>query len=290
MIKKTEITPDYICRAVGEIRKIKPDYSLMLDQYEKIFIEQENSKHSITPFDYRIPHEIASVKLKEKFPLVAVSEFMIDNQAAEILFGKICEIMEKAGSEISESVKTIKNTIGNSTLTLEDIFSAFLMDDEASFTVLESDINIDKKILNFIIYNSLKPSLTLFSEKISDYLNDDIEKEWDKGYCPVCGSIPELSLFEDNGKRSLMCSFCGHIWPTKRVCCSFCENTDHETLHYFEIEGEEEYRIDVCDKCKMYIKTVDIRKISRPVYLPLESVSTPYINIKFTEMGYKPGI
>ena len=129
----------------------------------------------------------------------------------------------------------------------------------------------------------MKPSLVMFSEMVSGYL--DRELEWDKGYCPVCGSMPELSVFEDNGKRSLLCGFCGHRWPSKRVYCSFCENTDHETLRYYEIEDEEEYRVDVCDKCKRYIKTVDIKKTIRPVYLPLENISTPYIDLKFKEMG-----
>ena len=97
--------------------------------------------------------------------------------------------------------------------------------------------------------------------------------------------MPELSVFEDNGKRSLLCGFCGHRWQSKRVFCSFCENTDHETLRYYEIEDEEEYRVEVCDKCNSYIKTVDIKKLSRPVYLPLESISTPYIDVKFRGDG-----
>jgi len=138
-----------------------------------------------------------------------------------------------------------------------------------------------------VAYSSLKPSLVKFSGMISRYLAT--ENEWEKGYCPVCGSMPELSILEENGKRSFLCGFCGHQWQSKRVYCPFCENTDHDTLRYYEIEDEEEYRVDVCDKCHRYIKTVDMRKLSRPVYLPLESISTPYIDVRFREMGYSPG-
>ena len=120
-------------------------------------------------------------------------------------------------------------------------------------------------------------------------VNLDKDIEWDKGYCPVCGSMPELSLFEENGKRFLICGFCSHKWASKRMYCPFCENSDHETLQYYSIDDEEEYRVDVCEKCKKYIKTIDIKKTTRTIYAPLEIRSTPYIDIKFEEMGYKKG-
>ena len=80
---------------MDEVKKIKPDYGLLLDLYEKIFIEQENSKKSIRLADYTIPEEVVSVKLQEKFPLVEISQFGIDTESAENLFSKLCEILRR---------------------------------------------------------------------------------------------------------------------------------------------------------------------------------------------------
>jgi len=278
---------DDIREAVKQKKKIKPEYTLMLDLYEKIYIAQEESKNSIKLADFTIPDEVLSVKLKEQFPLISLSQFVIDQNAAEKLFKNLCTILLDAGDELSESVKKISDLIDNKKLDLSDLFSEFLKENEDYFNNLENEFQTDKAISGFLIYNSLKPSLTMFSDSISALL--DKEKEWNKGYCPVCGSMPELSTFEENGKRFLTCGFCTHKWESKRIYCPFCENTDHETLQYFEIEGEEEYRVDVCDKCQKYIKTVDIKKTSRTVYLPLENQSTPYIDLRFSEMGYKQG-
>ncbi|MBN1497989.1 MAG: formate dehydrogenase accessory protein FdhE [Spirochaetes bacterium] len=283
----TVITSDYISKAVDQVKKIKPDYRLMLDLYERIFIAQENSRKTIRMQEYTISDEVLSVKLKEKFPLVEVSEFIIDIESAGELFSAICEILLTAEGDMSESVKKIIDAVDNGTLATENLIPAFLREDEAFFNSIEKDHNIDRRVLGFVIFSCMKPSLAMFSEMMEKYLDKD--NEWDKGYCPVCGSMPELSIFEDNGKRSLLCGFCGHQWPSKRVYCSFCENTDHETLRYFEIDNEEEYRVDVCEKCKRYIKTVDKKKTSRTMYLPLESIATPYIDLKFKEMGYIPG-
>jgi len=280
-------TTDNIREAVKEIKKIKPDYALMLDLYEKIYIAQEESKKVIELGDYKIPDAILSVKLEEQFPLINLSEFIIDNNASENLFKSLCSILLETGDELSESVKRLNTFIENKQLDINNLFSEFLHENEDYFNYIENEAHIDKALLGFIIYNSVKPSLSLFSEKVSVYL--DKEAVWEKGYCPVCGSKPELSTFEENGKRFLTCGFCSYKWASKRIYCPFCENTDHETMHYYDIDGEEEYRVDTCDKCKKYIKTIDIKKTSRLIYPPLECKATPYIDLKFEEMGFEPG-
>lgn len=287
MSQITEITSDYIISAVEQVKKIKPDYRSLLDLYERIFIAQEDSKKSIRLADFVIPDDALSLKFRERFPLVEISRFVIDRESAGRLFGTICDILEQAGEKISRNITTIRSAVDNRAIDADRLFSALLSEDEEYLGSIEKDFGVDREVLGFVIYNSMKPSIAMFSRMISRYL--DRETEWDRGYCPVCGSMPELSVFEEAGKRSLVCGFCGHRWPSKRVYCSFCENTDHETLRYFEIEDEEEYRVDVCDKCKRYIKTVDVKKTSRSLYLPLEKISTPYIDVKFREMGYIPG-
>ena len=100
-----------------------------------------------------------------------------------------------------------------------------------------------------------------------------------------------LSMFEGEvGERFLLCGFCWHKWSSKRLYCPFCDNTDNKTLNYLYSEEEKEYRIDLCDKCKKYIKTIDTRKTERIIYPPLEQVATLHLDIKAKEMKYESGI
>ena len=62
---------------------------------------------------------------------------------------------------------------------------------------------------------------------------------------------------------------------------------NHEKLHYFYAEGEEAYRIDVCDNCHQYIKTVDSRKLDHETDLHLDDIVTMHLDILATEKGYK---
>ncbi len=276
-----------IKKAAEEIKRKKPDFEIMINLYESIFIAQEKAKESISLPDFNISEEKSAIKQAEKFPLTAIQEFSIDYEVSEKLFLDICDILTATENELSETVRKISSLTKEKKIDLKKLFQTFIKEDESLFIEIEEKQDIDKQVLGFLVYNALKPSLSSFSAMIS--INLDKDTEWDKGYCPVCGSMPELSLFEENGKRFLICGFCGHKWASKRIYCPFCENTDHETLQYFDIENEEEYRVDVCHKCKKYIKTIDMKKTSRTIYLPLEVQSTPYINFKFEKMGYKPG-
>lgn len=138
----------------------------------------------------------------------------------------------------------------------------------------------------FFIYQSMKPSLSVFAEMLSKYLPDSVVET---GQCPVCGSPPNLAMIEAEGNRFLVCSFCGHKWPAPRIYCPFCQNKDSGTLRYFASSQEEENRIDVCLQCKTYIKTIDTRVLDRIIYPPLEQISTPHLDIKALEMGFKSG-
>ena len=58
-------------------------------------------------------------------------------------------------------------------------------------------------------------------------------------------------------------------------------------MHYFFSEEEEAYRVDLCDQCRGYIKTVDSRKLEYEPDLDLEDVVTIHLDILAVERGYQ---
>lgn len=284
-----EVNIKHIKKACEEMRVKKPGLEKMLNLYEKIFILQEKAKTKIILPEFTIPDELLSVKIKEKFPLVDISQFQLDYKTSETLMLDIIEIMsdnEIKEDPISIDIKKLSSLLSENKISTRELYDSFIKENESYFDMINEKYQINKEILGFIVFNSLKPSITAFAEKISAYLKD---VEWERGYCPVCGSMPELSVFEKDGKRFLICGFCSHKWTSKRIYCPFCENSNHETLQYFSIDDEEEYRVDACDDCKHYIKTINRELTTREIFLPLESQTTVYINSRFEEMGYESG-
>jgi FdhE protein len=95
-------------------------------------------------------------------------------------------------------------------------------------------------------------------------------------------------LRREDGKRILECSLCNTQWVFKRLRCPFCGNEDADTLGFFFVE-EATYRVDKCDKCKRYIKTVDERKKPEGGLraLLVEDVATLYLDMLAAKEGYQ---
>jgi FdhE protein len=111
------------------------------------------------------------------------------------------------------------------------------------------------------------------------------------GRCPVCGAEPFIAEFDgEDGRRRLACGLCGTRWRFARVKCPFCGNDDHRKLGFLEVEGPRDltggYRVDVCEACKRYVKTVDRRTLTKPVTLELADVLTPELDEAAIERGY----
>jgi len=64
----------------------------------------------------------------------------------------------------------------------------------------------------------------------------------------------------DGAKRALICHLCRLEWPYRRVICSNCGEEDKEKLPVYIAEQIDYVRIDACDTCRTYLKSVDLTK------------------------------
>ncbi len=281
-------TAGRIKKTANAIKKLRPAYSKIVDFYEKIFTAQEKSMAKTDIKPAQLADDIIAIKAKEKFPLFNLSEFSVDVNSSRKLFKKICKIINKSENHMSSAAIEIFAANENKKIDFNELYSALLHDDDAAFVNIAAKLNAGRDALAFITYNSIKPSLSIFAESASKYLDKD--NPWEKGYCPVCGNAPVISTFESDGQRFLTCSFCWHKWTITRLFCPFCENKESKSLHYLFSEDEKEYRIDVCDRCNKYIKNVDTRIIDRFVYLPLEQIASLHLDIMAKEKGFESGV
>jgi FdhE protein len=285
-VTPTEIS-DEIKKTANALKKLRPAYSRVIGFYEKIFEAQEKSAVKIEVDTPHFSNDILALKAKEKLPIISLDEFFVDINASRKLFSKICRIINKSGSRMSSAAEAIFAANENKKIDFNKLYAAMLNDDDVYFSNIASKLKIPKDVLAFITYNSIKPSVSIYAQSISKYL--DKQNPWEKGYCPICGNLPIISTFESDGERFLVCSFCWHKWAVTRIFCPFCENKESKTLYYFFSEEEKEYRVDVCDKCGKYIKNVDTRIIDRFFYPPLEQVATLHLDIMAKEKGFENG-
>jgi FdhE protein len=96
--------------------------------------------------------------------------------------------------------------------------------------------------------------------------------------CPTCGSRPQLAVIRpegDGGKRSLLCSFCMSEWEFRRILCPACGEENYEKLPRYSAEGLSAVRVEACDMCKHYLKSVDLTVDGLAVPVVDEIASAP---------------
>ncbi len=111
---------------------------------------------------------------------------------------------------------------------------------------------------------------------------------WTNPVCPFCGSRPGLAVLRgegDGGKRSLLCSLCATEWQFRRILCPNCGEENKETLPVYIASQFDYVRVEACDTCKTYLKSIDLTKngLADPV---VDEIATVPLNIWAEEHGY----
>jgi FdhE protein len=109
---------------------------------------------------------------------------------------------------------------------------------------------------------------------------------WTAPHCPVCGAAPHLSLIEEEeGRLLLSCSRCFVRYRFRRLACPFCGEAGQKNLRYFTAEGDSIHRVYVCETCRHYLKSVDLKQ--RPtVFARVEDLITIRLDIVAQREGY----
>lgn len=106
--------------------------------------------------------------------------------------------------------------------------------------------------------------------------------------CPFCSSKPVAAVLRgegDGGKRSLVCSLCATEWDFRRLLCPNCGEEREPQLPVYTAQEFSHVRVEACDSCQTYIKSVDLTKngLAVPVVDELATVS---LNLWAEEHGY----
>jgi FdhE protein len=108
------------------------------------------------------------------------------------------------------------------------------------------------------------------------------------GACPSCAGLPVLGVFREEGhgaQRSLVCPLCLAERTFLRVVCPACGEQAFESLPVYTADQFGHVRIDACDACRRYLKTIDLTKdgLAVPIVDDLASVT---MDLWAREQGY----
>jgi FdhE protein len=107
--------------------------------------------------------------------------------------------------------------------------------------------------------------------------------------CPFCQQKPATGVLRDAGqgtRRTLVCGLCFTEWAFERIVCPSCGERRFDALPVYTAEQVAGVRIDGCDSCGAYLKTIDASKDATSVP-EVDDLATLTLDLWAREHGYQ---
>lgn len=270
---------DALNRLESEVNKegYSPQF---LGFYQRLLRIQSGTEQRVTPIPPGLQKTASDARNARGLPLIAWEELPLDWSLVKETFADITTTFAAYPGlfgEVSPSLLEIQPA------QLKEIVKAWYQGSQLPATISENEAS--QHLLQAIILATLKPFLVSYART---YRSQVDQERWRRGYCPMCGGRPDLAYLEKEvGARWLVCSRCDTAWLFQRLQCPYCNTTDQNALAYYT-DDEGRYRLYVCEQCRQYLKTIDLRQTKGEILPPLERLLTVRLDVQAQEQGYTP--
>ena len=107
--------------------------------------------------------------------------------------------------------------------------------------------------------------------------------------CPFCRQRPATGVLRDAGqgtRRALVCGLCFSEWAFERIVCPSCGERRFDALPVYTAEQVSGVRVDGCDSCGVYLKTIDASKDGTAIP-EVDDLATLTLDLWAREHGYR---
>jgi formate dehydrogenase accessory protein FdhE len=132
----------------------------------------------------------------------------------------------------------------------------------------------------------------IFLQPYAEYLaaqREPIILDGTPSTCPLCGGKPIVGVLRpegDGAKKFLVCMLCAHEWAFRRIYCPACGEEREPQMAYYSAPEIAHVRVDVCDTCHTYLKSIDLTKTGLAVPVVDELATIP-LDLWAREHGYE---
>ncbi len=271
---------DRILERIEEWRQ--EDHSLpeILKFYRDLLSAQTEFGTFIPSNEPKLSRSEAAAQISQGIPLLKWDALSVDWQKFQNLFQIVITPISKRLDSAPKGLNEISKDIS----LLQEMTKAWY--ENSSLLPWAKSHGIEEEPLSAAIHCTIKPFLVAQAEALIGLVP---QEQWRLGYCPVCGGKPDFAFLDkEKGARWLLCSRCDAEWLFQRMECPYCGNKDQEQLKYF-IDEEGLYRLYICNQCKTYLKTIDLRQTEAEILLPFERVITADMDRQGQMEGYRAG-
>ena len=272
-------------RRLATLRKTRPDLEDALALQELLLRTTLSSARPPIVHSFPFPREVAIVRLQQGIPLLHDQPVLIDVEFAADLFSRLVEELERRdGADLRDRLNLLIQ--GAARIDPQQLFSEAFVQHSHHLAQIAHGARVDAELLETLARGAVRPLLNVYAQRLLPHVEH--AEAWNRGYCPVCGGWPVLGELRGvELAQWLRCSACGSGWRTQRLVCPYCSNNDYRTLGTLTLEGEQRFRIAVCERCRGYLKVGNAFDPTPAELLALDDVASLHLDIAAIERGYQ---
>jgi FdhE protein len=221
-------------------------------------------------------------RLSAGVPLLHERPWAIDLRRIQELYLRLADLAARR-SEQREALKRLRRSIDRREVDFAALLAAGATGDAERLPTFADRWALPPRLLQTLSQLALAPSLRQLSAPLAPL----VARAWRHGYCPLCAAWPVLAELRGlEQDRYLRCGLCAASWAVPRLFCPFCGNGEHRSLGYLEIEGERRCRVETCEDCRGYVKTLATFDAIPADLLPIEDLATVHLDFAAMEQDY----
>lgn len=246
-------------------------------------VQVKNMQHliAIVPFERLNEIDVAE-RLAEGKHIITTDTFLMDDKDVEFVYEQVLPVIRKYHA--SDHLVALEDMYDKRRINMKSLALCTIHHDDHIFETFSSQYNLPITFLQKMSEILASPYLELCSEFFMKSLN---ENHWNRHFCPVCGNQPSMGCSNDmQNHRLLWCHICSTEWQFELDTCPFCLNTNLDTLKYIFPPDRSPHRIDVCDSCHHYLKTIDGNIHDSQSNFTIDYLSTYPLDVLAIKNGY----
>jgi len=222
--------------------------------------------------------------LAQKAPLLNFVAFQLEVEKVRQAFGEVCEVLAQHRPKLKRALIKLQKTVAGDERLLKSLVEKFVWQDNNYMAGFVAKNKVNGELLALTLFNTSKPFVANYARVLEGQFRDDL---WRENFCPVCGWKPVMAANTGESRRRVLhCALCDTEWSFKNLECPHCLNEDHETLGYLTVEDDEVYRVNICEKCKGYIKSVNEENLFTRENFFLTDIKTLHLDLLAQREGY----
>ena len=214
-------------------------------------IEVVSNRHLLNSFSIQADKDQLNRLLKAGKYLFVPQEIEINLPALDEVLQSLIDGFRGVFPDKDEDLDNLDRACKSGQLPAERLLQVTTENSWSELKDWSRNFLVDLHLLQFISLNLARPVRQQIAESLLTQIDLNL---WSQGFCPICGHWPVLGRLLSSGQKELWCCCCNTRWNFARIGCHFCQNENREELGFLTVDGFDDYRIYVCDKCKRYQK------------------------------------